>query len=90
MRQGQVIERCQRRAFAACRHVGRAEVIDDVDARLCRHQPPVAELEGPARIRTMGHCLAVKADDIHLACRDVRLLEQLQHHIRLHVGDLAL
>ena len=59
-----VIDRHQRRALAAGRHVVGAEIIDDIDAKALRQRCAIADLDGEAPLRPVQHGLAVKADDV--------------------------
>ena len=65
-RRGQrgVIERRQRRAFAAGGDVGAAEIGDHIATGQPRQQRPVADLPGPALRRLMHDRVAVKSDQI--------------------------
>ena len=51
-----MIDRHERRALAAGRHVVGAEIIDDVDAKGLRERRAVADLDGEA---ALGRCSTV-------------------------------
>jgi hypothetical protein len=65
---GQVVDRGQRRALPAGRHIRRAEVVGHRDAGLLRQPRPVAELHRAAGDAGLGplvqHRLAVHADQV--------------------------
>ena len=59
-----MIDRHQRRALPARRHIGRAQVIGDVDAHVAGEERAVADLHGQAPVGPVQHGLAVEADDV--------------------------
>ncbi len=59
-----MVERRQRRAFAAGGDIGAAEIADDIAADEPRQQRAVADLPGAALPRAMQDRVAVKPDEI--------------------------
>ncbi len=71
LRQSLVVERRQRRAFAARGDIGMAEAVDDIDAQRLGDARADAELAREAALRAMEDGLAVQADEGDALARDV-------------------
>ena len=82
-----MIDRDERRALAAFRHVLGAEIIDDIDAGQIGEELSVAELHRQAGLRAMQHRLAVKADHADLLARHRVLGEKRLDRIGVNFGD---
>ena len=85
-----VIDRRERRAFAARRDVGRTEVRDDVDPERGRRARAVAELARQAEARPMQDGLAVQADQRDALAGNRESLEKRLDRRDMGVGHVAL
>ena len=85
-----MIDRRERRAFAAGRDIGRAEVADDVDAERSGGARAVAELAREAGARPVQDRLAVQADERDALARDAEAVEKGLDRRDMGVGHRAL
>ena len=82
-----VIDRHQRRALPARRHVRGAEVINHRNVDLARQRRAVADLDGQPLPRSVQDGLAVKADDVDGAAVDPVGVEERVDGGRVQRGD---
>jgi len=90
MGQRTVIYGEQRRALPACRDIGAAQVRDDRDAECPRQGGAVADLPGPAPFGTMGHGMAMEADDGNVLRHMAAAGQQVRYRLDMKLGQFLL
>ncbi len=87
--QRRVIGRRQGRPLTAGRHIGGAQVIDDVDAGRPRQASTIAKLHGDAALGGVQHGVAVQANDIDARRRQPAGVQKSLDRLGMQLRELS-